>query len=466
MTHARWDAAITALRAQGEAVRAAADSVEECQGAWSAGATARRAQEETGRAAADRVKDQTAAGDERGEAARARWDRLTTAVVLWRTCEADYLRCATALLRAHLAHDRPPVRLPVAVVWPRPLRQLWKARGKDRSGGLWRTIPGDRVLAQVASAAPEDLLENVSKAIKDLQASLHGHRTGPRLHERCDPERAAADSPAATLPGFPDRGHWINQTFGRGSGWRIQPGREAELRALEDEERAVHERVEAFGSAVLRLLEHHHGPSTSPSAMRLSGAARWIGQEQRAVPRRTPWPDKMTMPQTLVLGGFGWLVLVLAAIPLTVAMKARVLSDHPKTVLLVALAVTVSGALAVARIAPRLMRLPGCSAAVPGLAAALAAYAVMQLQGPVAGYFFADPLDRYERQFTDRCLAASPYRIDSIQTQVVDRTLVVRPISGETDLRLGPAEDGSTHPLRPQDQATRAVLEKYGCELP
>ncbi|MEW2298238.1 hypothetical protein ABZ719_37095 [Streptomyces sp. NPDC006743] len=90
----------------------------------------------------------------------------------------------------------------------------------------------------------------------------------------------------------------------------------------------------------------------------------------------------------------------------------------------------------------------------------------MQVQGPVAGYFFAGPFERYEREFSDGCLAASPYRHDAIQSEVAGKTLVIRPISGGTTLRLGPAEDGGTHPLRPQDRGTREVLEQLGCQLP
>ncbi|MFC8944042.1 hypothetical protein [Streptomyces rochei] len=47
--------------------------------------------------------------------------------------------------------------------------------------------------------------------------------------------------------------------------------------------------------------------------------------------------------------------------------------------------------------------------------------------------------------------------------RIAGRTLVIRPISGDATLRLGPAEDGGTHPLRPQDLGTREVLERYGC---
>lgn len=84
-------------------------------------------------------------------------------------------------------------------------------------------------------------------------------------------------------------------------------------------------------------------------------------------------------------------------------------------------------------------------------------------RGPVTAYYFADPIDRYQRQYTDGCLAAGPYQLDQIQTQLVDATLVVRPLNGETTLRLGPAKESGTDPLRPLDRATRSVLNQYGC---
>ncbi|WP_330351800.1 hypothetical protein [Streptomyces sp. NBC_00582] len=439
MAHARWGKAIEALRAQGEAVRAADERVEECQAAVVA-----------------------------GEASHV---RLTTAVALWRVCEADYLRCAVALLSAHLAQGRPPVRMPVAVVWPRPLRQLWKARAQDRSGGVWRALPGPKLLAQVEAAGPDVLLDDVAEAIRALQASLHGHRTRPRLYEAYIPDRSSsqfdAGRTAPTMRGFPDPGHWVNQSFARGSGRRVQPGRGTELRQLESDERAVHERAENFGAVVLRLLEHHHGPAAAPSGRAAwRGAARWVGREQQAVASLDQWPGKLSAAQVITVGGLGWLVLMLAAIPWSVAMKSRVLTDHPTPFLLTSFAVAGLGAGVVYRFGPHLMRLPGTTAAVPGVAAAAVAYLVMQVQGPVTGYFFADPLDRFERQFTSSCLAASPYRLDEIQSETVGKTLVVRPISGDTTLRLGPAEDGGTHPLSPRDSATRTVLAKYGCELP
>ncbi len=46
---------------------------------------------------------------------------------------------------------------------------------------------------------------------------------------------------------------------------------------------------------------------------------------------------------------------------------------------------------------------------------------------------------------------------------VEDGVLTVTPVSGGSTLRLGPAKDGSMHPLRPLDQATRAVLDEHGC---
>ncbi|MFE5677279.1 hypothetical protein ACFQ7B_31485 [Streptomyces erythrochromogenes] len=52
-------------------------------------------------------------------------------------------------------------------------------------------------------------------------------------------------------------------------------------------------------------------------------------------------------------------------------------------------------------------------------------------------------------------LSASPYRSDAVQTRVEHGVLLVTPTNQGTPLRLGPAEDGSTHALRPVDAETR-----------
>lgn len=88
---------------------------------------------------------------------------------------------------------------------------------------------------------------------------------------------------------------------------------------------------------------------------------------------------------------------------------------------------------------------------------------VWQGQGPVAEHFFAGPYERFERELGDGCLAASPYRTGAVQTRVEDGVLLVTPTSRGTTLRLGPAEDGSTHPLRPVDTATRKILDDFRC---
>ncbi|MFD8416889.1 hypothetical protein ACFV2Q_35010 [Streptomyces sp. NPDC059650] len=57
---------------------------------------------------------------------------------------------------------------------------------------------------------------------------------------------------------------------------------------------------------------------------------------------------------------------------------------------------------------------------------------------------------------------------------VNDGVLTITPVSGGTTLRLGPAQDGSTHPLRPLDPADplgargarllTAARTKAGCQ--
>ncbi|MGW6571977.1 hypothetical protein ACWGAN_07345 [Streptomyces sp. NPDC054945] len=143
----------------------------------------------------------------------------TTAAAVHYASEADYLRSALALLRAHLADGQPPRRLPAARVWPRPIRDLWKDRVLERIGGLWQTVPGAAVVDQMRSAPASPLLDAVIEQAEALQASLHGHRRHPRMYEKCFPERDGGvrldggGRPAPTVPGFPDPGHASNTAY-------------------------------------------------------------------------------------------------------------------------------------------------------------------------------------------------------------------------------------------------------------
>lgn len=414
------------------------------------------AQGHAARAAAQRVND--APSEER-----------TTAVAISYTAETDYLRSASTLLRAHLTDRRPPRRLPVARVWP-CLRDVWKARALDRLGGVWRAIPGNAALRQLRSAPSDALLAAVVEQAEALQASLYGDRNVDGLYESFIPERTGdpvADlvgggRSAPTLPGFPDPGHPLNRAFPRGRGMRIQPGRQYEFKQLSRDRFAVHTRALAFGDVVLALLIDRRAGGVAPEPGRLRGAGRWVGRERQLVPDRAKWPAKLKGYQAATLAGFGWLVLACTGLPLTFGQRADLLS-HYTLVFLAAGLVASTGTALVYRHGPKLITAPGPRAALPGIAAAVIAFMVWQGQGPVADYYFAGPYDRYDRQYADGCLAASPYRHDAVQAMVDDGVLTVTPVEGGTTLRLGPAEDGSTHPLRPLDRATRAVLDEYGC---
>ncbi|MFG2667671.1 hypothetical protein ACGFY6_25930 [Streptomyces sp. NPDC048387] len=424
-----WERAIAELRAQGLAARASADRVDE-----------------TG---SDRV-------------------CRTTAVAVNYAAETDYLHSAIALLRAHLADGRPPRRLPVARVWPRSVRDLWKDRVLERTGGLWRTVPGASAVDQMRSAPASPLLDAVIERAQALQASLHGRRRHPRMYEKYFPERdsgARLDGrgrPAPTMPGFPDPGHPVNRSFAGGTGLRIQPARAEEADRLKDDEFAVHHRALAFGDAVLDLLVEARLDGTLPQAGRLRGAGQWVGREEDLVPARAQWPAKLGGFQAVTLAGLYLLVLACAALPLTFGNQADLLS-HFALLVGASGTVTLAGAAIIHRTGPRLIQAPGFKAAVPGVAAGLLALAVWQGQGPVADHFFAGPYERYERELAHECLAASPYRSDAVQTRIEHGVLLVTPLDQGTTLRLGPAEDGSTHPLRPADAATRKVLDNFRC---
>ncbi|MCZ4603553.1 hypothetical protein O3S80_07140 [Streptomyces sp. Lzd4kr] len=424
----RWHRAIAELRAQGDAVRSAAQRVDDAPSG-----------------------------------------QRTTAVAIFYRAETDYLRSASTLLRAHLADRRPPRRLPVARVWP-GFRDVWKAWTLDRLGGVWRATPRRASLRRMRNAQSDALLAAVIEQAEALQASLRGERTVDRLYESYIPGQTG--SPAAdlvgsgrsapTLPGFPGPGHPLNRAFARGRGMRIQFGREDEFDQLSRDRFAIHTRALAFGDAVLALLIEHRASGVAIQPGRVRGAGHWVGREGELVPDRAQWPTKLNAFQAATLTGLGWLVLACTGLPLTFGMKADLLSRAPLLFVWAGL-IACAGIGLVARYGPTLIKAPGWMAAVPGIAAGMVAFVVWQGQEPVADYFYAGPYERYERQYADGCLATSPYRRDAVQAMVDDGVLTVTPVTGGTTLRLGPAEDGSVHPLRPLDLATRSVLHKYGC---
>ncbi|MFI6118034.1 hypothetical protein [Kitasatospora sp. NPDC051164] len=416
------------------------------------------AQGDAARAAAQRVHD-------------VRSEERTTAVAISYVAEADYLRSASTLLHAHLTDRRPPRRLPVARVWPF-LRDVWKDRALSRLGGVWRAVPRDAALARMCAAPSAPLLTAVIDQAEALQASLRGDRKANRLYESYIPDhqgspatgRLGAGRTAPTLPGLPDPGHPLNRAFPRSgaTGMRVQPGREDEFAQLRTDRFAVHARALAFGDAVLALLIEHRAEGVSPEPGRLRGAGRWVGREQQLVPDTTKWPTKLNGYQGATLAALSWLVLACTGLPLTFGQRADLLSHYMQLFLAAGL-IACTGIALVYRHGPKLITAPGPRAALPGLAAAVLAFTVWQGQGPVADYYFAGPYDRYDRQYADGCLAASPYRHDAVQAMVDDGVLTVTPVEGGTTLRLGPAKDGSTHPLRPIDRATRALLDEYKC---
>ncbi|MEV7465295.1 hypothetical protein AB0O20_02125 [Streptomyces kronopolitis] len=427
---------------------------------WQRAIAELRAQGEAAGAAARRVDDIDSPREVR-----------PTAVAVQYAAEADYVRSALALLRAHLAGRRPPRRLPAARVWPW-LRDVWKDQTVNRLGGVWRAVPGRPALEQMRSAASEPLLDAVIEQAKALQASLRGHRQRDRMYESYIPDPGgvlideavgSSGRSAPTLPGFPDPGHPLNRAFPRGRGIRIQPGRMEEFNQLVSDRFAVHQRARAFGDAVLALLVEQRAGGVLPQPGRVRGAGRWVGRERALVPLRPAWPAKLNVFQTATLAGLAWLVIACAALPLTFGMSAHLLFSHGTLLFLAAGAIAGLGIATAIRFGPKLLQAPGARAAAPGVVAALAALLVGHWQQPVADHFFAGPYDRYEREYANGCLAASPYRHDTIQSRVEDRVLIVVPIGGGTTLRLGPAEEGGMHPLRPLDRATRTELDKYGC---
>lgn len=418
----RWGRALARLHAQGEAAKAAATRVDEI----AVGASTTH----------------------------------ETAVAILYTADADYVRCAVRLLRAHLRGRRPPLRLPVAPMWP-VFRDVWQDAAARRMGGVWRAIPDRALIERMRRAAPEPLLDAVISAAEDLQASLRGHRRRHRFHEAYIRDPDGTKRPAPTVPGFPDPGHVVNRMFPRGDGGlRIQPGKEEEFDRAGRDRYAVHERARAFGDAVLALLAAHHTDGVTPPAGRVRGAGRFVGREQQLNTVKPAWPDKLTPPQIVTAAGLGWLVLACAIVPFSVAWHAHLLDHH---VVLLLAGICALGPLSIGivyRLAPKLMTAPGPRAALPGAVAAVAALIISVGQGPVIGHYFKDPYDRYSQQYRT-CLAHTPYA--HAWTSIDHHVLTVTPGAGQPALRLGPARDGGIHPLHALDHTTRTVLDRHGC---
>ncbi|MFI5987003.1 hypothetical protein ACIBEA_39835 [Streptomyces sp. NPDC051555] len=428
---------------------------------WQQSISELRAQGDAARASGER------AGSLAADGARGVRD---TAIAVRYAAEADYLRSAQALLRSHLADRLPPRRLPAARIWP-GFRDMWRDRVLHRRGGLWRAVPDNADLDQMRRASPGPRLEAVIEQAEALRASLHGHRQRDSLYESYipDPAGSLAGDPlggngrsAPTLPGFPDPAHRLNRAFPQGTGFRIQPGRLDEFDQLWDDESAVHQRAVTFGDEVLALLVELRLNGVTPPAGRLRGAGRWIAREEALVAHRPKWPAKLTGFQIASLAGTCWLVLACTGLPLTFGHHAGLLS-HYTWLFMAAALIACTGTGIILRYLPKLIQGHGPRAAAPGIAAALLALVVWQGQGPLAEHFFAGPYDRYEREYADGCLAVTPYRHNAVQAAVADGVLVINPTNGGPTLRLGPAENGGTHPLRPLDQATRTVLDEHGC---
>lgn len=132
-----------------------------------------------------------------------------------------------------------------------------------------------------------------------------------------------------------------------------------------------------------------------------------MGRERQLVPDRAKWPAKLNVYQGVTLAGLGWLVLACTGLPLTFGKEADLLS-HALLLFMAAGLIACTGIGLVIRYGPKLIKGPGFGAAVPGIAAGLIALVVWQGQGPVASYYFAGPYERYEREYANGCLAASP----------------------------------------------------------
>ncbi|MFF4924299.1 hypothetical protein ACFY4B_27255 [Kitasatospora sp. NPDC001261] len=102
-------------------------------------------------------------------------------------------------------------------------------------------------------------------------------------------------------------------------------------------------------------------------------------------------------------------------------------------------------------------------AAAFGIAALLAA---MTWSSDLAHHVWPAPELRYQHELsgTTGCLNGTPYDWSQIRAVAFsDRQMTVVPSSKDKPLVFANAYQGSTHRLIPADDATRTILETYGC---
>lgn len=184
---------------------------------------------------------------------------LRASVALSKAHDAALLRAAHQLLARRATGERPPRRLPQPRILPGShVPQWWIETINTTYAGIWRAIPSPGPELQLGG--PDDpLVQEVAKQARLLQASRVGYRTRDRLYGAYIPD--GTPSGGRSVPPIrglgPEASRRANLLLGRGSGMRVQPGRDEEFDQLHTDYFAVWDRSRRYAAAVLALLRAH-----------------------------------------------------------------------------------------------------------------------------------------------------------------------------------------------------------------
>ncbi|AKJ15681.1 hypothetical protein ABB07_38170 [Streptomyces incarnatus] len=181
---------------------------------------------------------------------------LRVAVALSKAHDAALLRSAHRLLARYAAGRQVPRRLPQPRILPGGyVPQWWMNTINATYAGMWRAIPSTGPELQLGG--PDDpMVQEVAKQARLLQASRVGYRKRGTLYEAYVPDGTPFGGRSVPLiRGLgPEAGRRANLALGRGSGMRVQPGRDEEFDQLHTDYFAVWDRSRAYAAAVLALL--------------------------------------------------------------------------------------------------------------------------------------------------------------------------------------------------------------------
>lgn len=181
---------------------------------------------------------------------------LRVAVVLSKAHDAALLRAAHKLLARCADGNRPPRRLPQPRILPGGhVPQWWINTINTTYAGIWRAIPSAG--PELGLGGPDDpLVQEIAKQARLLQASRVGYRKRDSLYEAYIPDGTPFGG--RSLPPIrglgPEASRRANLLLGRGSGMRVQPGRDEEFDQLHTDYFAVWDRSRTYAAAVLALL--------------------------------------------------------------------------------------------------------------------------------------------------------------------------------------------------------------------